>query len=72
MVTSDWDCRQNRGRRAGRISNLLEGAARLAKFTGQKVCYVAWLRTARAIYVAELVQHRALLGENQQERKCQS
>lgn len=66
MVMGEWDCRQNGGRGAGRISYLLEGATRLAKLTLQEVCYVAWLRIARAINVAELVKHCALLGENQQ------
>ena len=72
MVTDGWDCGQNGGRGAGRISYLLEGATRLAKLALQEVCYIPWLRAARAINMAELVQHRALLGENQQERKSQS
>ena len=60
------DCGQNRNRGACWISNLLESKARLAELALKELYFVALLWIAGAINVAELVQHRTLLGENQQ------
>jgi hypothetical protein len=68
----DWNRWQNRNRSAGWISDLLKGSARLAKLAVKERFFVALLWTAGTINVAELVQHRSLLGENQQQRKSQS
>ena len=67
-----WNRRQNRIRSASWISNLLEGKARLTKLAVKEFYFVALLWIVGAINVAELMQHRPLLGENQQQRKSQS
>jgi hypothetical protein len=71
IVMGGWNRRQNRVRSASWISNLFEGKARLAKLALEELYFVALLRIAGAINVAELMQYRPLLGENQQQRKSQ-
>jgi hypothetical protein len=65
------DCRQNCNRGRSRISDLCKCKARLADLATEYAAFVADLVGADTMNVAELVQHRALLGENQQQRKSQ-
>jgi hypothetical protein len=69
---SGWNGKQDGIRSARRISNLLERKARLAQLALEERSFVALLGIAGAINVAELMQDRPLLGENQQQRKSQS
>jgi hypothetical protein len=50
---------------------LREGRAGVAELPGEEIVLVANLLAAACMDVTELMQHRALLGKNQQQRKNQ-
>ena len=70
-MTNSCDFRQYRNRGRCRISNLCEGRTGVAELAGEEVVFVANLVAAASMDVAELMQDRALLGKNQQQRKNQ-
>ena len=70
-MTNGRDCRYNRNRGRCRISDLRECRTDVADLAGDEVVFVANLATADWMDVAEFVQHRALLGKDQQQGKNQ-
>jgi hypothetical protein len=70
-MTNGRDGRQNRNRGRCRISDLRECRTDVADLAGEEVVFVANLRAADWIDVTEFVQHRPLLGEDQQQGKNQ-
>ena len=64
--------RQDRDGCQGRISDLCIGYAGLAELASGEATRVADLFAAGTMNVAELVQHRALLGKDQKDRKCKT
>ena len=71
VMTNGRERRQNRNRGRCRISHLREGRTGVADFPGEEVVLVAKLGAADRMDVTEFVQHRALLGEEQQQGKNQ-
>jgi hypothetical protein len=63
------DCRQYCNRARSRVSDLCKCQAGLADLATEYAAFIADLVGADTMNVTELVQHRALLGENQQQRK---
>jgi hypothetical protein len=63
------DCRQYCNRARSRVSDLCKCQAGLADLATEYAAFIADLVGADTMKVTELVQHRALLGENQQQRK---
>lgn len=59
-----YDCRQYYNRTRSRVSDLCKCQAGLAHLATEYAAFVADL-IGDTMNVAELVQHRALLGENQ-------
>lgn len=70
-MTNGRNCRYNRNRGRCRISDLRECRTDVADLPSKEVIFVANLGTAAWMDVTEFVQHRAVLGENQQQRKNQ-
>ena len=68
-MTNSRDSRQDRNRDKSRISDLRKCHADLADLATEEVVLVAELLAGGTMDMTQLVQHRALLCENQQQRK---
>ena len=71
-VTDGDHCRRHKERGACRIRNLREGEAGLAQFAVKDAFLALQPDSAGAIDMAQLMQHRTLLGKKQQQRKAES
>ena len=71
VVANGGDGRKCRNRGRCRVSDLRKREARLADLGTKSAAFVADLVGAGTMNVAELMQHRALMGENEQQRKSQ-
>lgn len=70
-MMNGFNCRQNRNRGRCGISHLRKGRAGVAELAGEEVVFEANLVAAACMDVTELMQQRALLSENQQQRQEQ-
>ena len=70
---ADGGSRWRHNKRAARgICNLGEGEARLAELAVEAGIFVLKMRRTGVVDVAQLMQHRPLLGKYQQQRECTS